>query len=124
MSKAAFVVLLAFAAPLQAGPASASEGTLVAAKKANAAKKRKGKRPDKHEAAPAPEAAAPVFEPPPISQPPANLPPPPPLPTGYKAVAVLPLVGLDVDDETVHALEIALMREVDETPGMRAVSPQ
>ncbi|MBI3179408.1 MAG: PEGA domain-containing protein [Deltaproteobacteria bacterium] len=37
---------------------------------------------------------------------------------------MLPAVGLDVSDEMVHAVERSLTSEIDEHPGLRAVSPQ
>ncbi|MBI5509153.1 MAG: PEGA domain-containing protein [Deltaproteobacteria bacterium] len=77
-------------------------------------------------ATPEPAAAEPAASPAvpePPSGVPANLPAPPPLPTGYKAVAVMPVRGQDVPDDLVRGLEQALMGEVDETEGMRAVSP-
>ncbi|MEZ4271383.1 MAG: PEGA domain-containing protein [Myxococcota bacterium] len=53
-----------------------------------------------------------------------TLPPPPELPSTITAVAVLPLHGIDIDDELRDAIERALLREIDVTEGMQAVSPR
>ncbi len=69
---------------------------------------------------PAPPAAV---EPPPPSKLPASLPPAPALPKKGKTVGVVPLKVIDVPADFVQAIEQALLREVDETAGMRSVSP-
>ncbi len=93
------------------------------AKKKKVRKGRRGKAPaGKPDTAPPSTVKAQPEAPP--APPPASLPPPPALPDKYKAVAVLPAVGLDVDADLVHAVEHSLTSEIDEHPGMRAVSPQ
>lgn len=92
-----------------------------------ARKKRRRKAKKKRTTTPAPPLAdlpAPPDEPdaPPAGVP-GDLPPPPALPTKYRAVAVLPVQGLDVREELVREVERALFFEVDETPGLHAVSP-
>lgn len=55
---------------------------------------------------------------------PAEVAPPPPLPKGKRAVALLPLEGLDVTPEMLRSIEIALLREIDELEGLEGVTPQ
>ena len=50
-------------------------------------------------------------------------PPPPPLPTEFQALAVLPLVALEVDEDLQHSIESALLREIDIHEGVQAISP-
>ena len=49
---------------------------------------------------------------------------PAPLPTKYRAVAVLPLDFYDIDEEVVQAIEQAILNEIDEMPGLQAISPE
>jgi len=49
--------------------------------------------------------------------------PPPPLPKDHRSVAVLAVRGLDVGEELLHDIEVALVNEVDETMGMQGISP-
>lgn len=51
------------------------------------------------------------------------LPDPRPLPKGHKAVAVLPLLGIDAPFEIIQEVEHRLLDEVDETQGMRSIAP-
>ena len=87
------------------------------------AKGKRGDNGDAVEAVPALSSVAAPAAPEPASPAPVNLPRPPPLPDKYRAVAVLPVQGQDVPEEMVRGLEQSLMSEVDETEGMRAVSP-
>jgi len=48
---------------------------------------------------------------------------PRPLPTTYRGVALLPLSGIDVDVDLLHEFEVALGTEIDETKGLRSISP-
>lgn len=75
-------------------------------------RRRRRKRPRRPESPPA------------TPKPELNLPPPPELPAGFTAVAVLPLRGFDVEPSTLLAIENALLMEIDDTPGLRAVSPR
>ncbi|MBN1959645.1 MAG: PEGA domain-containing protein [Deltaproteobacteria bacterium] len=45
------------------------------------------------------------------------------LPTKYRAVAVLAPQGVNIDFEIIHEIELSLINEIDETFGMRAISP-
>lgn len=49
---------------------------------------------------------------------------PAPLPTKYRAVAVLPLEFYDIDEEVVQGIERAILNEIDEIPGLQAISPE
>ena len=138
MGPCLFVAVLAVSSPtptrgadgvvLQA--ASAKADTLAAVKtKAKGKAKGKGKKRQpvveitgKDATGEAPSVPTPAATPPTGSAP-GPLPEPRPLPKNYLAVAVLPLNGSDVGFELVHEVENALLNEVDETKGMRAISP-
>jgi hypothetical protein len=51
-------------------------------------------------------------------------PAPAPLPSKYRAVAVLPLEFYDIDEEVVQGIEHAILNEIDEIPGLQAISPE
>lgn len=53
-----------------------------------------------------------------------ELPKPPPLPKDHVAVAVLPPMGFEVDELTLHNVATTLLTEVDEAVGMQGVSPR
>jgi len=55
---------------------------------------------------------------------PARLPAPPPLPAKYRAVALLPFVGVEVGEEITRSVERALLAEIDELAPMQSISPQ
>src|SRR5688572_10252685 len=94
-----------------ASPRPPSEGfesswSLVAAKKKvkskSKAKAKKGKRKEEVQA----KQEAPLVVAPPEAAPPAlDLPEPRALPTKYKAVALLPLFGIDVEEDTLEDFE-------------------
>jgi hypothetical protein len=126
----AAVATVSSSLPSLAGP-TATDARLDLAKAP--VKKPKGKaRKAEPEASEPPAVSAPAPVLPVVQEPapaassaiPANLPPPPALPPKYRAVAVLPVQGQDVPEEIVRGLEQSLLSEVDETEGMRAVSPQ
>ncbi len=54
----------------------------------------------------------------------AQAPAPAPLPTKYRAVAVLPPQFSDIDAEVVEAIEQASLNEIDEIPGLQTISPE
>lgn len=93
-------------APAHAGKKPKKSTPPAAAKTSDAAAK----------AAPAEEAAAGA----PVS---ALAIAPPPLPTKYRAVALLPLIVEGVPDEVVVALRQALLTEIDEQDGMKSIAP-
>ncbi len=51
------------------------------------------------------------------------LPEPRPLPKSYRAIGLLPLSGIDVSEEMLHDFEILLLREIEETKGVRPITP-
>ena len=115
--KAAAVPTIVFATP-------AARATVAADAKKK--KKTTKAKPKKTEAQPeAASGAAATPTPPAAPQPPVPrvLPDPRPLPKGYKAVAVLPLLGIDAPFEIIQEVEHRLLDEVDETQGMRSIAP-
>jgi hypothetical protein len=107
------------------GWSQAPNSTLLAAKKKPKPKKPKGKKGKGKEALEAELEAATVQQAPvnPAIAGPANLPAPRPLPTKFLAIALLPISAIDVDGDTIEDFEDALLDEIDETEGMRSISP-
>jgi hypothetical protein len=102
----------ALVGPLPASSAVAK--TQVAEKTAKKHPRGKANKAPTPSPSPSPAAAA---------APEPALPPPRALPTHYRAVAVLPLVGIDVGIDLLHEFEVALLNEVDEIKGLRSISP-
>ncbi len=112
-----------FASGSPALAAAAPERVAVATKRAAPKKaKTSGKRPVE------PELEAPALEEPPKPTPAAASPAPakgpPTLSTKYRAVAVLPFEASDVGESLIRSIEQALINEIDDKGGFRAVSPR